>query len=60
MKTRIILYADEGKVVTNGIIYGKEIYLEANKEPDEFYEITVEEAEKRQEEIQKKLDGEII
>ena len=40
MKTRIIIYADEGKVLTNGKIFGKQIYLSANEQPDNYYEIT--------------------
>ena len=42
MKTRIILYADEGKVLTNGEIYGKQIFLEEGLSGDDFYEISQE------------------
>ena len=43
MTTRILLNADEGKVLTDGEIYGKHIYLEDGREASEFYEITEEE-----------------
>ena len=39
MKQRIILYADEGKVLTDGEVYGKQIFLGENRNTEEFYEI---------------------
>ena len=57
MKTRLILYADEGKVLTDGEIYGNEIYLADDVDSSKFYEITQEEykakmAEQKTEETQ--------
>ena len=37
------LIADEGKVLTDGTIYGREIFLGKGRSADEFYEITEEE-----------------
>lgn len=42
MKTRVILYADEGKILTDGEIYGKQIFLAENKPAEDFYEISEE------------------
>lgn len=39
MKSRTILYADEGKVLTDGEIFGKTIYLAETKSEEDFYEI---------------------
>ena len=47
MKTRKILYADEGKILTNGEIYGKQIFLAEGVSEYDFYEITEEEYEIR-------------
>lgn len=51
--TRIKLTASDGKVLTNGTEYGKEIYLADTENPDNWYEITEEEYE----EIQSAIDG---
>ena len=46
MKERVILYAEEGMVLTDGEIYGKTIYLADDKDKSSFTEITDEEYEK--------------
>lgn len=40
MKTRKILYADEGKILTDGTHYGKVIYLADNADESAYHEIT--------------------
>ena len=40
---RKVIYASEGKILTNGEIYGKIIYLAEGVREDSFYEITKEE-----------------
>ena len=42
---RKILTANNGKVLTNGEIYGKVIYLAEGADESKFYEITEEEYE---------------
>ena len=48
---RTVLTASEGMILTDGTIYGKVIYLGSDRNPDDFYEITREEYEKRMEEM---------
>lgn len=45
MKTRTVIYADEGKVLTDGEIYGLQIFLAEGQSADNFHEITREEYE---------------
>ena len=46
MKARTVIYADEGKVLTNGEIYGKQIFLAEGVSEEDFNEITEAEYEK--------------
>lgn len=43
MIARIVIYADEGKILTNGEIYGKQIFLADGIDEGDFYEITEDE-----------------
>ena len=54
--TRIKLTASNGKVLTNGTEYGKEIYLADTENPANGYEIT----EAEYEEIQAAIDGQNV
>ena len=38
--TTTVLKADEGKILTDGEVYGRTIYLANNRSPEEFHEIT--------------------
>ena len=40
MKTMVTIYADEGKVLTNGEVYGTTISLAEGETAEDFYEIT--------------------
>lgn len=52
MKTRKIIYADEGKILTNGEIYGRQIYLAEGVSETDFYEITEEEYQAKMSELE--------
>ena len=51
MKTRMVLIADDGKILTDGKEYGRQIFLEVGRSADEFYEITNEEYAELEEDI---------
>ena len=46
MITRKVIYADKGKILTNGEIYGKQIFLAEGVSESDFYEITEQEYNK--------------
>ena len=48
MVQRIMLTADEGKILTNGEVYGSTIYLAEGADASAYYEITEEEYEAKQ------------
>jgi hypothetical protein len=54
MKTRMIIYAEDGHVLANGEIYGTQIFLADGVNAEDFYEITVEEYQKILDEQEKK------
>ena len=43
MRVMTTIFADKGKILTNGEIYGTTISLEVGRSADEFHEITEEE-----------------
>lgn len=45
MVIRKVIYADEGKVLTNGEVYGTQIFLADGANENDFHEITAEEYE---------------
>lgn len=50
--TTTVLKADEGKILTDGEVYGKIIYLAKNRSAEEFHEIS----ETEYNEIMEELD----
>ena len=46
MRERIILFADEGKVITDGTNFGKTAILAEGVSSDTFYEVTDEQYQK--------------
>lgn len=58
MKKRIILYADEGKILTNGKTYRRRVCLADTVSPDDYYEITKEEYEEIKASLEAKIDDE--
>ena len=54
MRVRKTLYADEGKVLTNGTIYGRQIHLAEGLDESTFYEIAEAEYDKVLAEMQER------
>ena len=40
MQTRVVIYADEGKILTNGETYGRQIFLADGELVSDYHEIT--------------------
>ena len=57
MKTRTVIYAEDGKILTNGEIYGKQIFLAEGVSENDFHEITDEEYQNIMNEKQKRTEG---
>ena len=59
MRTRVILYADKGKVLTDGTVYGTQINIAEGMTAEGFREITEEEYEThlREEEVRANANG---
>ena len=55
MKQRTVIYADEGKILTNGEIYGKQIFLAEGVSEYDFYEITESEYAERMKEKEEEI-----
>ena len=55
MKTRTVIYAEDGKILTNGTVYGRKIFLAEGESPYTFYEIPESEYNAILEEQEKKL-----
>lgn len=58
MKIRKVIYAEDGKILTNGEIYGKQIFLAEGVSEGDFYEITEEEYQQKMAEAEADLLGE--
>ena len=52
MRKMITIYADEGKILTDGEIYGTTISLAEGEQAENFYEIDKEEYDKMLEDIE--------
>ena len=57
--TRVVLIADEGKVLTNGETYAKSIALGDWDSPNNYHEITVEEYENIMAENESESEAEV-
>jgi hypothetical protein len=55
MQTRVVLYADKGKILTNGEIYGRQIFLAEGESAEDYYEITEAEYEEILKEQQEEM-----